>query len=78
MRLNRDRRAVLETEPAFRPLAYRDGYLPHEDLGLIGDGATAALVGRDGTIPWLCVPRSDSEPLFCALLDRHRGGQCAG
>ena len=65
---------MLEQEPSFRPLVDRDGYLPHEDLGLIGDGATAALVGRDGTIPWLCVPRFDSEPLFCALLDRRRGG----
>jgi GH15 family glucan-1,4-alpha-glucosidase len=66
---------VLEADPSFQPIVDRDGYLRHEDLGLIGDGATAALVGRDGTIPWLCVPRFDSEPLFCALLDRRRGGQ---
>ncbi len=51
-----------------------DGYLPIEDHGLIGDGTTAALVGRDGAITWLCVPRFDSEPLFCALLDSARGG----
>jgi hypothetical protein len=51
-----------------------DGYLPIEDHGLIGDGTTAALVGRDGAITWLCVPRFDSEPLFCALLDGARGG----
>lgn len=51
-----------------------DGHLPLEDLGLIGDGATAALVGLDGTIAWMCVPRFDSEPLFCGLLDRRRGG----
>ena len=65
---------MLEPDPLFRPLVDFDGYLPHEDLGLIGDGATAALVGRDGSIPWLCVPRFDSEPLFCSLLDRHNGG----
>jgi GH15 family glucan-1,4-alpha-glucosidase len=43
-------------------------------MGLIGDGTTAALVGLDGGIPWLCVPRFDSEPLFCGLLDHARGG----
>lgn len=51
-----------------------DGYLPIEDHGLIGDGATAALVGRDGGLSWLCVPRFDSPPLFCSLLDAARGG----
>lgn len=57
-----------------QPLHRRDGYLPIEDHGLIGDGTTAALVGRDGAIAWLCVPRFDSPPLFCALLDTARGG----
>ena len=51
-----------------------DGYLPIEDHGLIGDGSTAALVGRDGAISWLCVPRFDSPPLFCAILDTKQGG----
>lgn len=58
----------------FAPLHYIDGYLPLEDYGLIGDGSTAALVGRDGTISWMCVPRFDSPPLFCGLLDAKRGG----
>jgi len=65
---------VLDQDPALRPLEYRAGYLPIEDLSLIGDGATCALVGRDGSIPWMCVPRFDSEPLFCSLLDRTHGG----
>ncbi|AGA32791.1 Glucoamylase [Thioalkalivibrio nitratireducens DSM 14787] len=55
----------------------RDGYLPIEEHGLIGDGGTAALVGRDGAISWLCVPRFDSDPLFCGLLDRTHGGAFA-
>jgi GH15 family glucan-1,4-alpha-glucosidase len=65
---------VLDSDPDFRPLEYRAGYLPIEDFSLIGDGATCALVGRDGSIPWMCVPRFDSEPLFCNLLDHARGG----
>ncbi|HKE76489.1 MAG TPA: glycoside hydrolase family 15 protein [Acidimicrobiales bacterium] len=66
---------VLDPEPAFRPIRMDGGYPPLADLGLIGDGATAALVGLDGSIRWMCVPRFDSEPLFCALLDHARGGE---
>ena len=65
---------MLELEPTFRPVRRRSGYLPLEDLGLIGDGATVALIGRDGSVPWLCVPGFDAAPLFCELLDHARGG----
>jgi alpha,alpha-trehalase len=65
---------VLQADPSFRPVRRRDGYLALEDMGLIGDGTTSALVGLDGSIPWLCLPRFDSEPLFCGLLDAARGG----
>ena len=62
------------TLPGFAPLATVGGYLALEDCGLVGNGATAALVGRDGAIVWLCVPRFDSEPIVCSLLDAKRGG----
>jgi GH15 family glucan-1,4-alpha-glucosidase len=65
---------MFTAHPEFLPVDPREGYLALEDLGLIGDGTTSALVGRDGSIPWLCLPRFDSEPLFCGLLDRARGG----
>lgn len=57
-----------------RPIVRTDGYLPIEDHGLIGDGATSALVGRDGCISWFCLPAFDSRPLVAGLLDAERGG----
>ncbi|MDO9116574.1 MAG: glycoside hydrolase family 15 protein [Nitrospira sp.] len=61
-------------QSALNGLHRLDGYLPIEDYGLVGDGATAALIGRDGSLAWLCLPRFDSPPLFCSLLDQTHGG----
>ena len=43
-----------------------------ENYGLVGDTHTAALIGMNGSIDWMCLPRFDSAACFAALLEENK------
>ena len=50
-------------------------YQPIENYGVIGNMHSAALVGMDGSVDWLCLPHFDSPSVFAAILDADKGGR---
>jgi GH15 family glucan-1,4-alpha-glucosidase len=50
------------------------GYKSLEEYGLIGNLETCALIGRDGSIDWCCLPHLESPSVFAAILDVEKGG----
>ena len=47
---------------------------PLLDLAIIGNSRIGALIDAAASVVWMCVPRFDGDPMFCALLDNNSAG----
>src|SRR5690606_25732575 len=61
-----------------RPTSMKGGAMSNLDLGLIGNGSISALIDGKGEIVWSCMPRFDSNPVFCSLLREGDGPEDFG
>ncbi len=53
----------------------KNGYVSIKNHGLVSNNRTAALIGINGTIDWLCLPDFSSDPVFDSILDSKKGGK---
>jgi len=65
--------SIAATQPAAASAAERGASTPIGEYGLLADCNSAALVGRDGSIDWLCLPRYDSAAVLARILDPDAG-----
>src|SRR5260370_29160808 len=63
----------LSTFNPLSPMTIAEGFPRIGTYGFLSDCHTGALVGTDGAVDWLCIPRFDSPSVFSALLDRSAG-----
>lgn len=66
---------MIENAVSVAPYAPQWDYPPIGDYAAIGDCRTIALVSREGSVDWLCLPHFSSPSWFAALLDKDRGGR---
>jgi GH15 family glucan-1,4-alpha-glucosidase len=65
--------STVAPQPAAATPGPRDSFTPIGEYGLLADCNSAALVSRDGSIDWLCLPRYDADAIFARILDPDGG-----
>ncbi len=72
--VEREEGKLTVAEPTKQKTQLKGDYLPIADYGVIGDARSIALVSRNGSIDWWCIPLFDGDAVFARLLDSKLGG----